>query len=79
MAETANALLDELKELAKENELPPSVSNRLILAGIIRNTTAICELAESEKANEKKIAVLEKVTAILSTLSLALLGWTIFG
>jgi len=74
-----NGILMELKELAASNELPPNISNRLILAGIIKNTEQITLLMECEKANEKKVAVLEKVTAIITTLMLALFGWTIFG
>jgi len=79
MSPIANAILEELQELAKSGELPQNVSNRLLLAGIIKNTEQISSLVEFGQINERKIAVLEKVTAILSTLVLALFGWTIFG
>ena len=73
-----NTLLEELRELARSDDLPQKVSNRLLLAGIIKNTNSVDTLIENSTKNDKKIAVLEKATAFLSALVLTLLGWTVF-
>lgn len=72
-------ILEELQEMEKSGELPQKVSNRLILAGVIKNTGDISTLVDKESNNEKRIGTLEKLIAFLSTLVMALLGWTVFG
>jgi hypothetical protein len=68
-------LIEELRDLEKESELPGKVTNRLIL-------TAVIQLYERVEENNKvkgKVSRLEGVVALLSTMWLAIVGWMIFG
>lgn len=76
---TNNGILIELQELEKSGDLPQKVSNRLLLAGIIKNTESISTLAAKESKNDKKIGTLEKIVTLLSGIVMAILGWTVFG
>ena len=75
---TNNDILKEIQKLEQEGDLPSRVTNRLVLAGIIKNTGDISTLVAKESKNEKRIGTLEKLVTFLSTLVLALLGWTIY-
>ena len=79
MATNNGIILKEIREMERSGELPQKVSNRLLLAAIIKNTDSISSLAAKETKNEKKIGTLEKLVAFLSTLMVALIGWTVFG
>ena len=78
MTDNNGILLREILALEKSGELPQKVSNRLLLAGIIKNTNSISTLTTRETANEKEIGTLKKFVAFLSSLVLAMLGWSIF-
>lgn len=73
-----NTVLEELRELARSGDLPQKVSNRLLLAGIIKNTNSISTLIDRNSINKQKIATLEKITTLLFSLVVALLGWVVF-
>ena len=80
-----NGILAEIRELEKSGDLPQKVSNRLLLAGIIKNAaksdknaSSIAALVANESENKNEIGALKKLTALLFTLITAMLGWTIF-
>jgi len=73
-----DGILQELRDLETAGDLPQRVSNRILLAGIIKNTDMISTLAKRESENGKRIGILERLVASLSALVMALLGWTIF-
>jgi len=69
------ALIQELRELEKSNELPARVTNRLVL-------TAVIQLYAKVEENNKlktKISRLEGVTTLLGVMWLAVVGWVISG
>lgn len=75
---TNGGIIEEIMELEKSGELPTNISRRLLFAGIIKNANVISTLVGKESTNASKIGTLEKLIAFLSTLVLALLGWTVF-
>lgn len=82
----SNGILEEILEMARSGELPATVSNRVLLAGIIKNAAksdknaeSISTLAAEESRNKERIDSLDKLMKFLSALVVALLGWTVFG
>ena len=67
-------ILRELKEIEKHEDMPPRVSNRLVLAGVIQLYDLIYE-----GKFEKRISRNETMVKIGVGLLTAILGWTIFG
>ncbi len=64
------ALLTELKELSKSEEIPPRVSNRMVLTGLI----LLFEKVEQNNKLKGRVSRLEGISALLTALVLTLIG-----
>ncbi len=64
-------LIKELRELEKSDQLPPRVSNRLILTAVIQ----LYDKVEQNSRHESRLKRLEGVTALLGIMWLAVVGW----
>ena len=69
------ALIKELRELEKSDELPARVTNRLVLTAIIQ----LYEKVEAPAKLKSKVSRLEGITSLLGLMWIALLGWVMFG
>ena len=67
-------VLRELKEIEKHEDMPPKVSNRLILAAVIQ----LYDILHEGKF-DKRISRNETMLKIGVGLLTAILGWTVFG
>ena len=67
-------ILKELKEIEKHEDMPPRVSNRLVLAGVIQLYDMI-----HEGKFDKRISKNETMLKIGLGLLTVILGWTVFG
>jgi len=67
-------LIKELRELAKSDDLPSRVTNRLILTAVIQ----LYNRTEDNAQLKTKVSRLEGIVALLSTMWIAVLGYLFF-
>ena len=69
------ALIKELRELEKSDELPARVTNRLVLTAIIQ----LYERVETSGKLKSKVSRMEGIMSLFGLMWIALLGWVLFG
>ena len=69
------ALIKELRELEKSDELPVKVSNRLVLTAVIQLYAKV----EEHNKFRARMARLEGTVVVQTAFLLAAVGWILFG